>query len=84
MGSLRLPKLTFILLILVQMEASFDAKVDAYAKEEFDNLFGGIEKLLIDATESPKQRPSNKEEQKNYYSGKKKSYAKGHVNYNKR
>jgi hypothetical protein len=39
--------------------------------EEFDNLFGGIEKLLIDATEISKQRPSNKEEQKNYYSGKK-------------
>jgi len=31
-------------------------------KEEFDNLFGGIEKLLNYATESPKQRPSNKEE----------------------
>jgi hypothetical protein len=30
-------------------------------------LFGDIEKLLIDATESP--RPSNNEEQ--YYSGKK-------------
>ncbi|NJO16055.1 MAG: hypothetical protein HC877_09975 [Thioploca sp.] len=53
-------------------------------KEEFDNLFGGIEKLLIDATESPKQRPSNNEEQKKYYSGKKKSYIKSHVDNHKR
>jgi hypothetical protein len=42
-------------------------------KEEFDNLFGGIEELLIDATENSKQRPSNNEEQKKYYSGKKKA-----------
>ena len=40
-------------------------------KEEFDNLFGGIEELLIDATENSKPRPSNNDEQKNYYSGKK-------------
>ena len=38
-------------------------------KEEFNTLFEGIDGL--DATESPKQRP--KEEQKNYYSGKKKA-----------
>lgn len=42
-------------------------------KEEFDHLFGGIEKLLIDATENSKQRPSHNEEQKKYYSGKKKT-----------
>lgn len=53
-------------------------------KEEFNNLFEGIEELLIDATEIPKQRPSNKEEQKNYYSGKKKPYAKEYVDSNER
>ena len=40
-------------------------------QEEFDNLFGRVEELLIDATENSKQRPSNKEDQKKYYSGKK-------------
>ena len=40
-------------------------------KEEFDNLFVRVEELLIDATENSKQRPSNKEDQKKYYSGKK-------------
>jgi hypothetical protein len=40
--------------------------------EEFNTLFKGIEELLIDATENLKQRPSDEEEQKKYYSGKKK------------
>ena len=40
-------------------------------KEEFDNWFSRVEELLIDATENSKQRPSNKDDQKKSYSGKK-------------
>lgn len=42
-------------------------------KAEFDKLFEDIEELLIDATEQLKQRPHDKEEQKKFYSGKKKA-----------
>jgi hypothetical protein len=45
---------------------SFDEVTD------FKELFSDIEAIIIDATEQPIQRPSNKEVQKNYYSGKKK------------
>ena len=53
-------------------------------QEEFDNLFGRVEELLIDATENSKQRPSNKEDQKKYYSGKKKPYIKDHIDRHQR
>lgn len=52
-------------------------------KEEFDKLFSDVEEFIIDATEIPKQRPSDKEKQKEYYSGKKKPYTKKHGNCNK-
>ncbi|MCV6637570.1 hypothetical protein [Candidatus Albibeggiatoa sp. nov. NOAA] len=41
------------------------------SKEEFEQLFKGIEELLVDATEQPMQRPKDKYRQKAHYSGKK-------------
>ena len=40
---------------------------------EFEAYFQEYETLLVDGTEQRKQRPGNKEEQKDCYSGKKKS-----------
>ena len=39
---------------------------------DFEAFFSETEILIIDATEQRKQRPKNKEKQKEYYSGKKK------------
>lgn len=43
--------------------------------KSFEEYMKGHEKLLIDATEYRVQRPSDNEEQKDNYSGKKKSYS---------
>lgn len=40
-------------------------------KKEFDEYFSGIKEVIIDATEQPIQRHSDKEKQKKHYSGKK-------------
>ncbi|MCB0540312.1 MAG: hypothetical protein KDE33_22535, partial [Bacteroidetes bacterium] len=42
--------------------------------EEFDSLFSGIDTFIIDATEQRIQRPSDYEEQRANYSGKKKAH----------
>jgi len=40
-------------------------------KEEFEQIFKGIDELLVDATEQAIQRPKDKHQQKAHYSGKK-------------
>jgi hypothetical protein len=42
--------------------------------KDFEDYFSGGEELIVDATEQAIQRPSGQEEQKTYYSGKKKTY----------
>jgi hypothetical protein len=42
--------------------------------KEFETYFAGTEELISDATEQRIQRPSDKESQKRYYSGKKNAY----------
>lgn len=51
--------------------------------EEFRSACQGIETILIDVTERPHCRPSNNEEQKELYSGKKTTYNKEHNNFNR-
>ena len=46
--------------------------------EEFVEKFSDIEKVIIDGTERPIQRPKNSKEQKENYSGKKTSHKKAH------
>jgi len=58
--------------VLEQALKDYMPKRKIKTKKDFEKLFEGNEELLIDATEQPKQRPSDKEEQKNHYSGKKK------------
>jgi len=41
--------------------------------EEMQQAFGGVQTLIIDATERAVQRPSDYEEQNEFYSGKKNS-----------
>lgn len=43
-----------------------------HSEEEFKEYLSGESAILIDATEQWTQRPENQEEQKSYYSGKKK------------
>lgn len=50
--------------------------------KDFEDYFADTEHLIIDATEQAIQRPSDKEQQKSCYSGKKKTNAKGNINYN--
>jgi len=45
---------------------------------EFLKYFADTEELIIDATEQTIQRPSDKKNQKQYYSGKKNAYGKSH------
>lgn len=43
--------------------------------KDFEDYFAATEHLIIDATEQAIQRPSDKEQQKDCYSGKKKTNA---------
>ena len=47
--------------------------------DEFLEHFADTEELIIDATEQTIQRPSDKKNQKQYYSGKKNAYGKSHA-----
>ena len=46
---------------------------------EFLEHFADTEELIIDATEQTIQRPSDKKNQQQYYSGKKNAYGKSHA-----
>ncbi len=46
--------------------------------KEFERYFADTKDLIIDATEQRIQRPTDKERQKRYYSGKKNAYDKSH------
>lgn len=51
-------------------------------KKDFEEFFANEKSLIIDATEQPIQRPSDKAEQKACYSGKKKTYIKDNDHFN--
>jgi len=52
--------------------AGYAPKREFATVAEFEAYFQEHETLLVDGTEQRKQRPGNKETQKDYYSGKKK------------
>ena len=52
-------------------------------KKDFEEFFAGEEQLILDASEQGIQRPSDKEQQKMHYSGKKKTVTESHGYFNK-
>ena len=47
--------------------------------EDFVQAFPGVKRMILDGTERPIQRPSNRERQKQNYSGKKKRHTRSHL-----
>jgi hypothetical protein len=47
--------------------------------DEFVERFAGVERVMIDGTERPIQRPQDPEQQKRHYSGKKKRHTRQHL-----
>lgn len=47
--------------------------------DEFVQAFPGVKRVILDGTERPIQRPSNRERQKQNYSGKKKRHTRSHL-----
>jgi hypothetical protein len=54
------------------------------AVKDLEALFQGEGSLIIDAAGQHIQRPGDKQEQKDFYSGKKTSHAKSHGNHHER
>ncbi len=46
--------------------------------EEFKSALRGVDRIIIDATERAHRRPQDEEQQREYYSGKKKTYGEEH------
>ena len=74
----RNPKIGLKVLQKIFEELGYAPKRNFMNLNEFETYFADTEDLIIDATEQRIQRPSDKENQKQYYSGKKNAYDQVH------